>query len=407
MRTQPATRLRPTWLLVLATVAGCGGEQAPRLTALPASAGAADAGTDGGARGSAHDLTVADGAAPDDGEGRAGTDGTGLADDTRADSVGIPGDATDGGATPTEAGASDGEGGATDTQDAEASPDGALVTDGVAGSDGGPGGAQDTEPDAALDGSAGACPVPTATAGDPLRVLFLGNSYTSVNDLPGTFRSLATSTGHAVVVDSYAPGGYTLAAPPNDHADDPATLAKIAAGPWHVVVLQEQSQLPTIPPFLEATTIPGATSLDAAVHAAHPCARTVLYLTWGRKDGGQQCAGNLCSPPFADFAAMQTSLTAAYTKVAAAIGAEIAPVGPAWLQAMADAPAVGLFAGDGSHPSKAGTYLAASVFHAALLGDSPVGATYTGDVGVGAATALQAVAGHTVLDDPEAWNLPW
>jgi hypothetical protein len=265
--------------------------------------------------------------------------------------------------------------------------------------------APDASPDAGPD--AAACPSPTATVDDPLRVLFLGNSYVATNDLPGTVVKLAASTGHTVVTASRAPGGYTLGAAPNAHATDAKSLALVAEGTWHVVVLQEQSQLPTIPAFFDAAMVPGAQALAAAVHDAAPCAQVMLFLTWGREAGGQQCAGELCSPPFADFAAMQASLTAAYLDVAAIIGASVAPVGPAWQASLAEAPGIDLFAPDGSHPSKAGSYLAAAVFHIALLGTSPEGASFLGGVAGADATTLQGVAAQTVLDDPGPWGLPW
>ena len=264
----------------------------------------------------------------------------------------------------------------------------------------------DATMDTTMDTGAPACPPAAATPADPLRVLFLGNSYTSVNDLPGTFRALAASAGREVVVDSRSPGGWSLGAPPNAHASDPASLAKVASDAWDVVVLQEQSQLPTIPYFKDATMIPGATSLDEAIHANDPCTRTMLYMTWGREKGGQQCGGDLCSPPFADFAAMQAALADACLEVAALIGAAVAPVGIAWQGAMDASPTIDLFAPDGSHPTKAGTYLAACVFYAAIFGDSPEGLAYAGGLPASDAAALQAVAAETVLTSPDAWFLP-
>src|SRR6266700_3330611 len=57
------------------------------------------------------------------------------------------------------------------------------------------------------------------------RVLFIGNSYTTVNDLPGVFASLARSGGHRVETRSAAVDGWTLA----NHADSPATATALTA----------------------------------------------------------------------------------------------------------------------------------------------------------------------------------
>jgi hypothetical protein len=41
-------------------------------------------------------------------------------------------------------------------------------------------------------------------------VLFIGNSFVFVNDLPNTFRQLALALGEEVTVASSAPGGQTM-----------------------------------------------------------------------------------------------------------------------------------------------------------------------------------------------------
>lgn len=43
-----------------------------------------------------------------------------------------------------------------------------------------------------------------------LNVLFIGNSYTYANDLPGTLVQLAAAMGDQVNVDSKTNGGYTF-----------------------------------------------------------------------------------------------------------------------------------------------------------------------------------------------------
>ena len=76
----------------------------------------------------------------------------------------------------------------------------------------------------------------------------------------------------------------------------------------------------------------------------------------------------------------------------------VAPVGRAWERALRD-PAMTLHDPDGSHPSPAGTYLAACVLYATLTGESPVGLD---DGGLGLAPAsiarLQQVAWDTVQE---------
>jgi hypothetical protein len=94
------------------------------------------------------------------------------------------------------------------------------------------------------------------------QVLFIGNSYTGVNNLPQLFSDLSLSLGDSVFVDSYNPGGYTF----EMHVVDANTIAKINSRPWDFVVLQEQSQRPSFPPAQVAMDVyPYARQLDSLI----------------------------------------------------------------------------------------------------------------------------------------------
>jgi|GEM_PF-524396 len=254
---------------------------------------------------------------------------------------------------------------------------------------------------ALLPGALLAAPSSAAPGDEPVRVLFLGNSYTQVNDLPALLEQVSTSLGRSVETDRHTPGGNTLGAPQANgaaHAFNATSLAKIASGGWDAVVLQEQSYLPTIANALAAYAEPAVHSLEADVRAASPDARVVLFMTWGRENGGGPfCFGNWCSPAFADQGAMQAALAAAYGALAQVANAvEIAPVGLAWQRHLARAQHADLFKPDGSHPELAGSYLAACVFHARLFDESPVGAAFPAGLAPGTALALQRDAWSTV-----------
>jgi hypothetical protein len=223
-----------------------------------------------------------------------------------------------------------------------------------------------------------------------LSVLFIGNSYTYVNDLPGTVQQLGDSSGVAkVMVDSVAVGGATLA----DHAISTGAMPRIDQALWTHVVLQGQSQEPLYDP---ETFEMYAALLAAEVKKVG--AVPVFYETWARQAGDAfyQDPTSGGTP-----AAMQAGLRAEYQKVAKAAGALLAPAGDAWEKALAEQPAIDLFQTDGSHPTVNGTYLVACVFHAALTGHSPVGsAEHPSGVSDGNAAALQGVAEETVGAPP-------
>jgi hypothetical protein len=234
--------------------------------------------------------------------------------------------------------------------------------------------------------------IPNATAA-PTRVLFVGNSLTFVNDLPEIFAELAESGGHSVEVGMSAQGGQTLAG----HAASPSTHEKITGQGWNFVVLQEQSKIPAIAAQRSEQMVPAVRLLDGKI--TENGAGTVLYMTWASRDG-------LPGAGFEDYAAMQAGIEAGYLEVAGEIGAMVAPAGAAWRRAMERKAELELWQRDGIHPSPEGTYLAACVFYATLLGTSPEGASYLDGLPEETARFLQSVAAETVLGDSERWNMP-
>jgi hypothetical protein len=117
------------------------------------------------------------------------------------------------------------------------------------------------------------------------KVLFLGNSYTSVNNLPQMIKDVALSVNDTVVFDVNAPGGYTF----EGHSTNTVSLNKIMAGVWDFVVLQEQSQMPSFPDQqVAADVFPYARALDSIITQYNICGETIFYMTWGRKNGEAQ-----------------------------------------------------------------------------------------------------------------------
>ena len=182
----------------------------------------------------------------------------------------------------------------------------------------------------------------------PMRILFIGNSYTDVNDLPRMLEQFGRAAGRPIETARAVPGGWTL----QKHWQDGPAPKMIAEGKWDYVVLQEQSQLPIVKPELMHKYV---RLFDAEIRKVG--AKTVLFMTWARRNLPQQQAG----------------LTKAYCDVGGEIGAAVAPVGAAWETALAERPGLDLYHDDNSHPKPAGTYLAACVFYATLTGQSPEG----------------------------------
>jgi len=232
------------------------------------------------------------------------------------------------------------------------------------------------------------------------RVLFLGNSYTATNDLPGMLRQLALSLGDTVTTQQSTPGGYTYQL----HTTNAASQQYIDQGGWDFVVLQEQSQLPSFQlSQVQNDCFPFAAALIDSIRVHSPCAEPVFYMTWGRQNGDAQNCTNW--PPVCTFEGMNALLRERYLMMAVDNSAWCAPVGMAWKHTRDQQPTINLYSSDGSHPSAEGTYLAACTFYATLFRQSPVGATYVAGIDPATAAVLQGIATSTVLDSLTTWNI--
>jgi hypothetical protein len=234
--------------------------------------------------------------------------------------------------------------------------------------------------------------IPALLFADTTRVLFIGNSYTYVNDLPGMFKSLSISLGKAVYTDMSAPGGYSL----EQHLSNPETQLKISSGNWNFVILQEQSQMPAIEYYRYNFTYPSARRLDSIIKSHN--SGTMFFMTWGRRYGGIQCIDTSCSPPFVNFSHMQDTISSAYRMIANELNASLCQVGNVWKQSVNTDSSVILWDADLSHPSLAGTYLSACSFYTKIFHSSPIGSEYNAGLPYATALYLQTIASNYVLN---------
>lgn len=232
------------------------------------------------------------------------------------------------------------------------------------------------------------------------RILWLGNSYTAYNNLPSMFYNLALSGGDTIIFDANMPGGFTL----NAHTANQTSLNKIAQGNWDYVILQAQSQEPSFPPAqVISQTLPYAIELDSLIHASSPCAKTVFYMTWGRKYGDSQNCVNY--PPLCTFEGMSNRLRWGYKTMADETEGIISPVGSSWKNAWYADSTINLWNADLSHPSAAGSYLAACTFYSTILRKPSLGLSYFAGLEANTAAFFQEIADATVNDSLEVWNI--
>mgnify|MGYP000848993019 CR=1 FL=1 len=232
----------------------------------------------------------------------------------------------------------------------------------------------------------GCGPVRCGSDDDCLRVLFVGNSYTYVNDLPETFSELARSGGHKVEVSIVAEGGFSF----EDHAKSAAFTESLTASQWDYVVMQEQSQTPSVEDWRVHFMYPAARTLVKQIRASN--AQPLFFSTWAHRDGFPENG-------MKNYESMQYQIDQGYLRIARELNVPVVPVGVAWFRALNTHPNLQLWQEDGSHPSEQGTYLAASVFYVTLFKESPVGLNYHANLTEEVASQLQSVA-ESILTNP-------
>jgi PKD repeat protein len=232
------------------------------------------------------------------------------------------------------------------------------------------------------------------------RVLFLGNSYTYVNNLPAVLTNAAASVGDTVVHDENTIGGYTL----QQHSTNTTSVGKITAGGWDYVVLQEQSQLPSFPiSDVETDVFPYARALDSLVHKYNSCGRSMFYMTWGRKNGD---ASNCPTwPPVCTYAGMDSLLQQRYRMMADSNDAVLSPAGAVWKYIRANYPTIDLYQSDESHPSEAGTYAAACCFYTAIFRKNPLAISYNFTLSATDAANIRTAVKNEVYDSMGKWHI--
>jgi hypothetical protein len=227
-----------------------------------------------------------------------------------------------------------------------------------------------------------------AVVWEKMKVLFIGNSFTYYNDMDQLFASLVEAAGYDVQVERITIGGHNLSqyATPADEGGRQVEAALTACSDYDMIVLQEQSTRPITNPALFED---GVTRLCSRIRETQKDCRIFLYATWGYPE--QAAAKGQTVPE------MEAQLRAAYLRAAGKAGALVSPVGEAFTAVHGTHGDINLYADDQRHPSYEGSYLAACVHAAKLLGIDPRGSAFIGELSPETAMILQQTAYTTVL----------
>lgn len=203
-------------------------------------------------------------------------------------------------------------------------------------------------------------------------VLFIGNSYTYVNDVPGMVQALADSArGDRLAVETLAEPNYALV----DHVATGAAQREIGKGGWAFVVLQ---QGPSSVDVNRDTLRLATKALAPLITAAG--GRAALFSAWPTSDRR------------IDFPRAIES----YRLAAADVGGVFLPVASAWLAAWERDSTIVLYADDGLHASINGSYLTALVIYGRLLGRSATGAPRVLRLASGITISVDAVTANVL-----------
>ena len=237
---------------------------------------------------------------------------------------------------------------------------------------------------------------PDLIAQKTCKVLFIGNSFTYVNDLAGKFKGLAAAGGLSVITDTcVGPGAQIYTAQLQQGAScwstSPHSYQKIHSQQWDFVVLQDNlGGWVGSSPY--ASIMSDNFRLRDSVKKILPCATVVWFSGWGPV-GGIQAGDNTVACINRIDANYQTFNNSNISKKEV-----IAPFGKAWVASMAANPAINLYYSDNVHPGIPGQLLNASVLFTTIFKQDPSNFNYTGGVTAADASYLRNLGYLTVTN---------
>lgn len=184
---------------------------------------------------------------------------------------------------------------------------------------------------------------PVGPGADQRAILFIGNSLTYENDLPGMVEGLLElGSSEDVFVAAEVIPNFGLP----DHWARGRAQELISVGGWEVVVLQQGPSATEGRPYL----LDYAEAFAETIRAVQ--ATPALYMVWPARQRSFDFDGVLDS----------------YRTAAERVDGFFFPAGEAWRIAWETDPDLPLYAADDFHPSPYGTYLAALVMYEQLSG---------------------------------------
>lgn len=224
-------------------------------------------------------------------------------------------------------------------------------------------------------------------------ILFVGNSITYFNDMPGLFRDIANSKGKNVETQTYAVGGAGFV----NHVTDLNLYALFRDNVWDAVVLQPGTGESAGASWPVNTTIQRGQILLDSIKKYSPCAKVLLY----------QIPYGVPSPTTYDtYQSVQTQIRDSITKMADNLHIPFAPAGEsARMHYTAQQDLLLHNSYNDIHPNLNGSYLVAATMFATIFQEPVTGTTSYGGVPQPTAEYFHGIADQVVLPNKPQWRI--
>ena len=231
----------------------------------------------------------------------------------------------------------------------------------------------------------------------PMRVLFVGNSYTHYNNMPKLFEQMADSKGVKLEVLMDAKSSHTF----QMHSKRPELYKSIRSTKWDYVVLQGFSrELAQDRAVIDKESLPYIKQLLDSIYANNSCTNVLLYQTWGYDTGFKDDSLGIDWT----YQTMSDRIHEGYLYVSEKLNLSVVPVGKVWETVKENHPEIELYQEDKQHPSLAGSYLAASCFYSALFKTEP-NLSFTAKLDPKHTAIIQEIAGTQVLMNKNRYKI--
>lgn len=239
----------------------------------------------------------------------------------------------------------------------------------------------------------------------PIKILFLGNSFTNAYNMPALVEGLANEANIPNQITMYAPGGmyvYTTSSI-TGHDSSTVTESYIVSTNWDFIVVQDNqggyvwSEGYINPMITDANLV-----LFNKIKNNNICTRVIYFAGWGFEGGlpsqyWNSGGLNLTSDNTHDlndriyhqFVHMNDSL---FNEI-------VTPIGLAWNTCLAEQPTIDLYSGDSMHPNLEGAYLGASTIFSSIFKIDPTNIAYDAGLSPTIAQYLRATGYNTVITD--------